>query len=288
MSRALVAVLAVAGCAAAPPAPSRPAAMTVEPVRVAHAAPRPQALEVELFYKGDQPFARRGDEEWALADVLRPEMVFAPDGKRFAYVRQRSGGAGPRTHIVVRNLAGDPVNDFPAYRAGALDELTWIDDRHICYVAPPEPAVAGAPRRPTNAFVVHDVNTGEVLAARSGVELVWSPQHRHAAFLAGAGGRQALVVDGRQVWPRAGGTRVARGPVWSSDGHGLALVEDGPAGPRLVVLVEYRDPGGDLTWPVPRDALAPGLGVFWAGDSKVVIGETALRPRFAADWQRLQ
>jgi hypothetical protein len=28
--------------------------------------------------------------------------------------------------------------------------------------------------------------------------------------------------------------------------------------------------------------------VFWAGDSKVVIGESALRPRFAADWERLR
>jgi hypothetical protein len=65
-------------------------------------------------------------------------------------------------------------------------------------------------------------------------------------------------------------------------------VEDGGFGPRLVVLVEYDDPQGDLTWPVPRDALGVGLHLFWAGDNKVVIGETALRPRFAADWQRLQ
>ena len=39
----------------------------------------------------------------------------------------------------------------------------------------------------------------------------------------------------------------------------------------------------DVTLP-----LAPGLNVFWAGDNKVVIGETALRPKFAADWERLQ
>ena len=58
--------------------------------------------------------------------------------------------------------------------------------------------------------------------------------------------------------------------------------------PRLVVLVEYADASGDLTWPIPQDALAPGLHVFWAGDNKVVIGETGLKPKFAADWQRLR
>jgi len=54
------------------------------------------------------------------------------------------------------------------------------------------------------------------------------------------------------------------------------------------MLVEFDDAQGDLTWSIPRDAVGPALHVFWAGDNKVVIGETALRPRFAADWKRLQ
>ena len=77
-------------------------------------------------------------------------------------------------------------------------------------------------------------------------------------------------------------------PAWSPDGHGLALVDQSAGNARLVVLVEYDDPAGDLTWNVPKDALAPGLRVFWAGDNKVVIGETALRPKFAAGWERLR
>ncbi len=137
-------------------------------------------------------------------------------------------------------------------------------------------------------YVVHDVETGEVLAARTGGEPVWGPERRHVAFVTGAGDKQALVVDGRNVWPRRGVTKIHGAPVWSPDGHGLALIEDGNFGPRLVVLVEYADASGDLTWPIPRDALAPGLRVFWAGDNKVVIGESALRPRFAADWDRLR
>ena len=66
--------------------------------------------------------------------------------------------------------------------------------------------------------------------------------------------------------------------------QGLAAVTAGLIG----VLVEYLDPQGDLTWPVPNEALKPGLKVFWAGDSKVVIGESALKPKFAAGWERLQ
>ncbi len=234
---------------------------------------------VELFFKGDAPFARRGCpgpdcQEWALGDVTRAEMVFSPDKRRFAYVKQKTEGL----RILVRNLAGDPVNEFAVYRPNP-EELTWIDNRRLGYVTTVERRLM---------YVVHDAETGEVLAARSGGDPVWGPQHRHLAFLAGAAAQQALVIDGRNVWPRRGTTRVHGVPVWSPDGHGIALVEDGPFGPRLVVLVEYADASGDLTWPVPRDALSSGLRVFWAGDNKVVIGETALRPRFAADWERLR
>jgi hypothetical protein len=138
-------------------------------------------------------------------------------------------------------------------------------------------------------FVVHDADTGEVLAARAGADFTWDPSHRHVAFLSGVAGRQVLVVDGKTVWPRAGATKLHGDPTWGPDGHGLAIVDEGAAGaPKLVVLVEYTDPAGDLTWPVPRDALAPGLKVFWATDSKVVIGESALQPKFAAGWERLQ
>jgi len=268
--RPLVIGASMLGCATAvpstmassrPPPPSR----TVTP-------------DVELFFKGDQPFARRGCpgarcEEWALGDVTRAEMVFSPDKRRFAYVREKSG-----VRIMVRNLAGDPINEFAAYR-NRPEELTWIDNRRICYVTQAENRLM---------YVVHDAETGEVLAARSGGEPIWGPERRHVAFVTGVGDKQALVVDGRNVWPRRGLTKMHGPPVWSPDGHGLAFVEDGNFGPRLVVLVEYPDASGDLTWPVPRDALAAGLHVFWAGDNKVVIGESAFRPKFAADWERLR
>jgi hypothetical protein len=246
---------------------------------VASSAPISRPPDVELFFDGEQPMARRGQETWALGDVTRGEMIFSPDKRRFAYVRVKERGP---TRILVRNLAGDPLNDFATYRPGAPKEMLWIDNRRIGYLSIDES------KKPTHIYVVHDAETGEVLAARTGVDAIWSPSKRHLALVTGSGDQQALVVDGRNVWPRRGLTKIIRGPVWSADGRGLALVEDGRFGPRLVVMVEFTDAHGDLTWVIPREAMAPGLNVFWAGDNKVVIGESALKPKFAADWERLQ
>jgi hypothetical protein len=85
-----------------------------EPVQPVVRRPRTRAPDVELFFRGEQPFARRGAEEWSLGDVTKSEMVFSPDKRRFAYVRDkvsaRPGGAP--AHVLVRNLAGDPINEF--------------------------------------------------------------------------------------------------------------------------------------------------------------------------------
>jgi hypothetical protein len=251
------------------------------------AAAMSRSPQVELFYKGEQPWARRGSEEWSLGDVTKGEMVFSPDGKRFAYVRQSqtasNRGAEAKAHVLVRNLAGDPVNDFTAYRPGEPQQLSWIDNRRLGYLAPPDPI-----KKQGTTFVVHDAETGEVLAARSGSQFTWDGKHHHVAFIVGRPGQQVLVVDGRNIWPRAGVTRLHGEPVWSNDGHGLAMIDEGNGTPRLVVMVEYADPQGDLTWPVPREALAPGLRIYWATDSKVIIGEDKLKPKFAAGWERLQ
>jgi hypothetical protein len=276
----------VLGCAAAAVTETPPSSSKGAATRRAERVPKLRVPDVELFFKGDDAWARRGAEEWSLGDVKKDEMVFSPDRRRFAYVRERptasNAKVAPPAHVLVRNLAGDPINDFPVYRPGKPGELEWLDNHRIGYVAPADP------HKPANVYVVHDANTGEVLAARSGGEFIWGPEHRHVAFISGATQKQAVVVDGQNVWPRFGTSRIHGQPVWSPDGHGLAFTEEGAKGPRLVVLVEFDDAQGDLTWDVPRDALGPGLKVFWAGDNKVVIGESQLKPRFAADWQRLR
>jgi hypothetical protein len=299
--RVLCACLSVAlGCAAA--------GVTEGPAKVAatrryEPRARSRVPEAEVFFRGEEAFVRRPSasgqvEEYSLGDVQKSEMVFSPDKRKFAYVRAKATastakpGGAPPMRVLVRNIAGDPVNEFAVYRAGRPDELTWLDNHRIGYLAPPPAFDATAPRKPgaapSNVYVVHDVDTGEILAARAGLEFVWGPQHKHLAFISGPAGKQQVVVDGQNVWPRFGASKIHGTPVWSPDGHGLAFTEDTPQGPRLVVLVEFDDAQGDLTWNIPKEATAPGLKVFWAGDSKVVIGEDALRPRFAADWKRLQ
>src|SRR6185369_10023434 len=142
-----------------------------------------------------------------------------------------AGKTAPAAHVLVRNLAGDPVNDFSLYRSGTPEQLTWIDDHHIGYVAPPATAdgaaTASARKPPSAVFVVHDADTGEVQSARAaGSDFFWDPQHRHCAFVVGAGGKQVLVVDGKNVWPRAGTAKLHGEPSWGPDGHGLAIVEE--------------------------------------------------------------
>jgi len=281
--------VAAVGCAvAAVPEASTP----INEPHTRRAAPELRVPEVELFFKGEQAFARRGSEEWQLGDVQKSEMAFSPDRRKFAYVRDKATASNAKVvqpaHVLVRNLAGDPINEFPLYRAGRPDELIWIDNRRLGYVQTPDTSAPANVKKSPPVYVVHDINTGEVLAARSGLEFVWGPSRRHVAFVTGGGGKQAVVVDGQNVWPRLGVSKIHGQPVWSPDGHGIAFTEDTSTGPRLVVLVEFDDAQGDLTWNVPKDAVAPGLKVFWAGDNKVVIGETALRPRFAADWKRVQ
>jgi hypothetical protein len=243
-----------------------------------------ELAQVEVVFHGEQAFARRGNEEWSLGDVQKSEMRFSPDGKRFAYLRpSRDKSPNAPLRAIVRNIDGDPVNEFSLYRRGKPESVVWIDDRRLGYLAPAVPE-----ERLPATFVVHDVQTGEVLQARSGSSFVWGPTRHHVAFVSGAGDKQSLVIDGRTVWPRRGTTRLHLPPVWSPDGHGIAVVDENHVGGRLVVLLEYDDPSGDLTWAVPKDALSPGLRVFWSGDSKVVIGETVLHPRFAAGWERLR
>jgi hypothetical protein len=54
-----------------------------------------------------------------------------------------------------------------------------------------------------------------------------------------------------------------------------------------VVLLVLHNQDGDLSWPLPVAALSPGNRLYW-GESKVIIGESVLKPRFAASWKRVQ
>ncbi|MCC6751395.1 MAG: hypothetical protein IT371_27335 [Deltaproteobacteria bacterium] len=242
---------------------------------------------VRVFFREGKAFAREGRREWALAEVGRDEMLWAPDGQRFAYVKakpRRDVEGGAFSFVVVRNLRGDSVNEFPVYRPGQPSELEWIDDDQISYVAPPD--------KSGDAYVVHSVSTGEVVRVLRGRSFVWSPGRKRLAYVSNDTRRPIIKVDDHIVWPR-GSTTAARkrqliSPLsWSPDGSGLAFLERDGKEARLVVLLVVDNHEGDLTWPLPKGANGGENKLFWA-QNKVLIGESAFKPRFAASWNRVQ
>jgi hypothetical protein len=276
VKRALSAALLALGCASSEPPPP-----------VVHKTPPPKKLAVpsdaEVKFKGKEVLVGRRQALAPIPGVSKDDLIWAPDGDHFAYtleVREKK-----TWRIFVKNIAGDPVNEFDPYRPGQPHGIDWIDDRTLAYYAAPDK------KDVVQVYVVHDTQTGEVMAVRRGKMFVWSPgKKKRLAYVAGKTPKEAVQVDGRSVWPRSRGTTQIHGEVsWAPNGRGLAFVEMQKGGTgRLVVMLELDDIGGDLTWPLPPEAMAPGLHVFWAGDSKVVIGETNLKPKFAANWERLQ
>ena len=123
MRRLVFTLVLVAGCAHKPaPTPDKPRALPQRHVARTLAS-------VEVVYHGEQPFARRGTEEWSLGELRKSDMIFSPDGRRFAFARPPAQGkdASKTPHrLVVRNVAGDPVNEFPLYRAGRPESITWL------------------------------------------------------------------------------------------------------------------------------------------------------------------
>ncbi len=244
---------------------------------------------------------------WPISEVHRDEMLWAPDGTRFAFLKlmpqeppEEPPAPGPRGkakkqkhkrgkrldsyHIVVRNIRGDPVNEFPIYRPGKPAELDWIDDQQIGYQAPPDAS--------GDAYVLHQVQTGEILQVFRGTRFVWSPGRKQLAYVAGKKNRDEIRVAGQTIWPRAassarGKRRILGELVWSPDGCGLAFKEIAGKRKNLVVLLVIDNPQGDLTWPLPRAAIQPKHHLYW-GESKVIIGISALKPSFAANWKRVQ
>jgi len=266
----------VVGCAAAP--------------TVAIAPPKAEIIRkplLRVIYRHDQAFARVDGREWKISEVARNEMLWAPDGRRFAYVKKtqiktKAKANQPRYRIVIRNMRGDSVNAFPVYRPGRPSDLDWLDDEHLSYLAPPD--------RSGSAYVVHSARTGSVLNVYRGHGFAWSPGRKKVAFVTGKK-RQEIRVSGERIWPRGAASvskrRIVSELVWSPDGGGIAFMERRGRTTRLVVLLVIDNRGGDLSWPLPEAARDPKNRLFWA-ENKLVIGESSLKPRFAASWRRLQ
>jgi hypothetical protein len=320
--------LLLGACSGSGPSSSTTPGPVVGPPAGVHSVPP----SIRVVFRGGKVFAREGGREWPIAEVSRDEMLWAPDGMRFAYLKEKprketppasqpadpeppgvkrtkkkrkkktkdsDSDNAPIFHIVIRNIRGDSVNEFPVYRPGRPTRLDWINNDSIGYQAPPDES--------GDVYVIHSTTTSEILEIYRGARFIWSPGRRHLAYVANPDRDQLVKVNHTVVWPRQGvdgrrrvrtrHTRARRnkGPkrhvkgelVWSPDGAGLAfMVVDGGSA-RLVVLLVVDNEQGDLTWPLPETALTPGNRLFW-GESKVVIGESMLKPRFAASWKRLR
>jgi len=314
-SSCIVLAILVAGCggqtAVGPtPTPTRSTSSRSSTFRA-----RPQVPEVEVVFHDGKAFAREGGREWPIAEVGRNEMLWAPDGLRFAYLKEASASApisallsprragarsrGPTTtasirasalgvpsfHVVFRNIRGDSVNEFPVYRRGKPTELDWIDNAQIGYLAPPDPS--------GDAYVIHNVESGEVTMVHRGRGFTWSPGRKQLAYLAGKPSAISVKVGALTIWPREGtgsvkGRRkIVGGLVWSPDGQSLAFRETVGSKGTLVVILVLDNKEGDLAWPLPSGALEPEHRIVW-DESEVTLGVSGFKPRFAASWRRVR
>ena len=175
--------------------------------------------EVQVIFREGRVFAREGAKEWPIAEVDRDQMLWSPDGLRFAYFKQdepasrptasaepppQDGGkikadALPEQHaptyrIVIRNIRGDSVNEFAVYRAGRPSDLDWIDNETLGYVAPPDGS--------GETYVLHSTRTSEILTIYRGTHFVWSPGRKQLAYITNPKRDQLVKVDSQVVWPR--------------------------------------------------------------------------------------
>jgi len=233
--------------------------------------------------------------------------------------------AQPRRHqIVVVDNEGQRVASFrPVTRPGSDEppkDLAFLaEDRLVYEVAEPAPppelpapkrAAAKSKRKghvsvahrgakaaplakpsaaepPPRLFVIQPIEPRARPIRCEGFHFAFSREHDRLAFVGGKAESAFVAVDGEQVFPRRGRTIVASAPVWSKDGRSLAFLESPAAKPiRLVLLAQFDNATGDTTWDLPPTAPVDGVGVFWAGSSKLVVGKTSMHPVFSAAFEK--
>jgi hypothetical protein len=324
MIRAGAALLACgilsAACADEPPPRPRQAhKAAVDADGPRHAArprpPRPvdRSAEIAASLKVDSADLTWSPSHTVFVVALAPEPAA---GEADADPRAATPRAPHR--LVAYDAGGDKRGEFEALRPGPISELRFLDDERLVYLVPPPPpppaarsgrhgkprrkgARRGAPpaaartatgtkaaaaaARPTTMYAIQPLRQGAPPVMCEGRRFVFSPKGDHLAWVAGEPAREYVAADGAQVYPRDGVTTIQNEPAWSNDGVSLALIEGGDS-PRLVVLVEFDNPSGDNSWPLPPAAIDPSLRVYWAGASRLVVGHDLTKPVFATSFTR--
>ncbi|MEA2695919.1 MAG: hypothetical protein QOI66_190 [Myxococcales bacterium] len=296
----LVGAIFTAACASEPPPRPRVASHAPRPAPV---VPVETAAPIIDAAAAEPPPPSPVDLVVTALGVEKDALVWSPTKKTFAVVvpvPAPSGGKAKaisrrpkpvNTTIAVYAPTGDRLATFRAVRPGPVTDLRYLGEDRLFYQlsGPPRPPLRRPLRGPAPPvslrYAIQSLKPGAVPIPCSGWEFVFSPAGNHVAWLTGDAKHQRLFADGQPVYPRRGWTTIQGQPAWSHDGVSLAAIENG-LHRRLVVLVEFDNPSGDNTWPLPIEANDPSLHVYWAGPGKLVVGPSLTKPVFAASYLR--
>jgi len=281
-SLSLVLTLALAACAAKkPPAPA------AAPPRMAAPTPPPAPPP--------PPDTKAADEaamKIALARGLTTFDVHWAPARRFFFIAPVLEG---KTRLEVYSDDGQLLSAPEV--VGVPRDLTWLDDARLVYRAtPPPPPGRGKGKRrgaragalkgpPTEIYVIQPIRPAAHPIHCDGAAFTFAPAKNRLAHVVADRDGTYVAVDGQQVYPRQGRTRIVSAPSWSDDGMALAFLAVSGKEPKLVLLAEYDNPTGDTSWPLPPATALAGLQVFWGGPGKLVVGESLGKPVFSTSFE---
>jgi Tol biopolymer transport system component len=182
----------------------------------------------------------------------RPELVYdesvSPSARMVAYLTGIYNGE--RGHLVLRTLAGTPLQSF------RLPPLGY--DGYDGYVQTPvwAPTGDGVALDSSDGIFLADTRNGRLRLISSGTTPVWSPDGGRISFVGESGGLSVMRRDGTHVTAvarRVSGSTIA----WSPDGRRLAFLDKGG------IYVVRPDGSG-------RHRIANGLPlqIAWSPDSQ--------------------
>ncbi|HXI57067.1 MAG TPA: hypothetical protein VNO55_13460, partial [Polyangia bacterium] len=305
-ARLLAGAIVAASCASEPSPQPRVASHAPRPTPVTPVETPAPIIEVAA---AEPPPPSPVDLVVTALGVDKDALVWSPARKTFAVVVPVVAPSGVKAKAISRKSprpvhatiavyapTGDRLASFRAVGPGPVSELRYLGEDRLFYQVPGA-QVPGKTRPPLRRqphgvslpvslrHGIQPLKPGVAPVACSGWEFVFSPAGDHVAWLSGDAKRQRLFADGQPVYPRRGWTTLQGQPAWSQDGVSLAAIENG-LHRRLVVLVEFDNPSGDNTWPLPIEANDPSLHVYWAGPGKLVVGPSLTRPVFAVSYHR--
>lgn len=302
----LAAGLLVGACGSDPPPAPKRASHVSRPVAAASTSTAPAGTPASprrAESRADDPAEReRRDAKAAQIaaglGLQASDIAWSSKRRTFALAVPAKTEEAAAKILLLGSTDGEKLAEFEALRPGPVTELKFLDDLRLLYVAAPAPrpkAKGAKPTAPKITYVVQSITPGSPPLACEGTRFVWSQKGNHLAWVGGEPGAEYVGADGQKVYPRNGVTTIVGEPAWSRDGHSLAFVElagkpgskPGKGGqPKLIVLAEFDNPTGDLSWDLPVTIDRNAMRVFWAGRTSIVVGESLTKPAYSSSFER--